>query len=122
MCLVYWLQQLDKSSVSYAAVFDLRESTGLTGSQYPWLSSSVYVAQLVFQPLSSYALIVFPGESSSLPTNAQLALKLTERSPTVKYWVMFNFTAWSICTAATSAATNFTGLIICRILLGVFEA
>lgn len=35
---------------------------------------------------------------------------------------MFNFTAWSICTAATAAATNFTGLLICRILLGVFEA
>jgi hypothetical protein len=26
LCLVYWIQQLDKSSVSYAAVFDLRES------------------------------------------------------------------------------------------------
>jgi hypothetical protein len=25
LCLVYWVQQLDKSSVSYAAVFDLRE-------------------------------------------------------------------------------------------------
>lgn len=25
LCLVYWIQQLDKSSVSYAAVFDLRE-------------------------------------------------------------------------------------------------
>lgn len=25
LCLVYWVQQLDKSSVSYAAVFDLRK-------------------------------------------------------------------------------------------------
>lgn len=25
LCLVYWIQQLDKSSVSYAAVFDLRK-------------------------------------------------------------------------------------------------
>lgn len=25
LCLVYWVQQLDKASVSYAAVFDLRE-------------------------------------------------------------------------------------------------
>jgi hypothetical protein len=62
MCIVYWLQQLDKSSVSYAAVFDLRESTKLVGTQYSWLTSAVYVAQLVFQPLSSYALIVFPGK------------------------------------------------------------
>ncbi|KAJ9092848.1 hypothetical protein QFC19_008572 [Naganishia cerealis] len=25
LCLVYWVQQLDKASVSYAAVFDLRK-------------------------------------------------------------------------------------------------
>jgi len=40
----------------------------------------------------------------------------------VKYWVMFNFTAWSIVTACTAIAHNFTGLLICRILLGMFEA
>jgi hypothetical protein len=57
---------MDKSSVSYAAVFNLQTETGLVGTQYSWLSSIVYVAQLVCQPLSSYALIVFP----------------------VKYWVM----------------------------------
>lgn len=100
MCLVYLLQQLDKQTVSNAAVFDLRESTGLTGTEYPWLTSGVYVMQLVCQPLSSYALIVFP----------------------VKYWVMFNMISWSIVTACTAAATNFTGLIIARLLLGAFEA
>jgi MFS family permease len=92
--------QLDKSSVSYAAVFDLREATHLVGTQYSWLTSVVYVAQLCFQPLSSYALIVLP----------------------VKYWVMFNFISWSIITIATAAAHNFTGLVICRLLLGAFEA
>lgn len=35
---------------------------------------------------------------------------------------MFNMISWSIVTACTGAATNFTGLIICRILLGAFEA
>jgi MFS family permease len=100
MCIVYWIQQLDKSSVSYAAVFDLQTETNLKGTQYSWLTSAVYLAQLICQPLSSYALIVFP----------------------VKYWVMANFTAWSIVTACTGAATNFTGLLICRILLGAFEA
>lgn len=85
MCLTYFIQQvragllyvspmgvpadslqMDKSSVSYAAVFNLQTEAGLVGTQYSWLSSIVYVAQLVCQPLSSYALIVFP----------------------VKYWVM----------------------------------
>jgi hypothetical protein len=66
MCIVYWLQQLDKSAVSYAAVFNLQTETNLQGSEYSWLTSVVYISQLICQPLSSYALIVFP----------------------VKYWVM----------------------------------
>jgi hypothetical protein len=52
-------------------VFNLQQETNLVGSEYSWLSSIVYIAQLVCQPLSSYALIVFP----------------------VKYWVIFNMTA-----------------------------
>lgn len=60
MLLVYFLQQLDKSSLSYTSVFGIVEEAGLVGSQYSWLSSVVYVAQLVFQPLSSYALVRLP--------------------------------------------------------------
>lgn len=86
--------------MSYSAVFDLAKETHLHGTQYSWLSSVVYCAQLVCQPLSSYALIVFP----------------------VKYWVMFNMIAWSIVTICTTAGHNFTTLLICRLLLGVFEA
>ncbi|EAL19997.1 hypothetical protein CNBF3240 [Cryptococcus deneoformans B-3501A] len=100
MCMVYMIQQLDKGAVSQAAVFDLREETNLQGSEYSWLSSCVYVSQLIFQPLSSYALVVFP----------------------VKYWVMFNFIAWSIVTICTTAAKSFAGLLVARILLGAFEA
>nr|WVH01934.1 allantoate transporter [Naematelia aurantialba] len=100
MCLTYLLQQLDKSSVSYGAVFDLQKETGLVGTQYSWLTSIVYVAQLICQPLSSYALVAFP----------------------VRYWVTFNMASWAIVTACTSAARNFTGLIICRLFLGMFEA
>ncbi|WRT69284.1 uncharacterized protein IL334_006268 [Kwoniella shivajii] len=95
MCIVYCIQQLDKGAVAQGAVFDLRESTGLKGSQY-----SCYISQLICQPLSSYALVVFP----------------------VKYWVMFNFIAWSVVTICSAAATNFTGLLIARLLLGAFEA
>ncbi|WVQ65513.1 uncharacterized protein L199_003689 [Kwoniella botswanensis] len=100
MCLTYFLQQLDKSSLSYAAVFDIQKEANLVGNQYSWLNSIVYFAQLGLQPVSSYALIAFP----------------------IKYWVTFNMLAWSIVTVCTGAAKNFTGLIICRLLLGIFEA
>ncbi|ORY25070.1 major facilitator superfamily domain-containing protein [Naematelia encephala] len=100
MCLTYFIQQMDKSALGWAAIFDLQAETHLVGSQYSWLSSVGYFAQLVFQPLSSYALIVFP----------------------VKYWLMFNMISWGIVTICTAAATNFHGFLVCRILLGAFEA
>ncbi|ORX39563.1 major facilitator superfamily domain-containing protein [Kockovaella imperatae] len=100
MCLVYFIQQMDKSSLSWSAVFSIQAEAHLVGVEYSWLSSCVYVAQLVCQPLSAYALIVFP----------------------VKYWVVFNYACWSIVTCCTAAAHNFASLLICRILLGAFEA
>lgn len=60
LLLVYFLQQLDKSSLSYTGVFNISGEAHLVGTQYSWLGSVVYVAQLVFQPLSAYALIHFP--------------------------------------------------------------
>ena len=78
----------------------MQEEVNLVGSEYSWLTSVVYCAQLVCQPLSAYALIVFP----------------------VKYWVIFNMAAWSIVTMCTTAGHNFVTLLICRMLLGAFEA
>ncbi|RSH89875.1 hypothetical protein EHS25_001861 [Saitozyma podzolica] len=100
MCIIYTIQNMDKQTLSYSAVFDLQGETHLVGTQYSWLTSAVYCIQLVAQPLSSYALVVFP----------------------VKYWVMFNYFAWSACLTCLAAAHNFTGLLIGRILLGGFEA
>ncbi|KZT60604.1 MFS general substrate transporter [Calocera cornea HHB12733] len=100
MLLVYFLQQMDKSSVSYASVFNLQAETGLVGNQYAWLTSIVYVAQLVFQPLSSFALVKLP----------------------VGKWVLFNVFCWGVCVACMGAAKNFAGLITARFFLGVFEA
>ena len=113
---------MDKSSVSYAAVFNLQKEAHLVGIEYSWLSSVVYCAQLVCQPISGYALIVFP----------------------VKYWVMFNMTMCesflgstlflgrntqidghglgTVVTMVTASATNFVGLLLCRLFLGCFEA
>lgn len=50
-CLIYLNQQLDKSSVAFAAVFGFREDAGMTNSsEYAWLTTIIYIAQLVFQP------------------------------------------------------------------------
>ncbi|KAL0061392.1 hypothetical protein AAF712_011793 [Marasmius tenuissimus] len=98
--LVYFLQQLDKSSLSYTSVFGIVEETGLKGTQYSWLSSVVYLAQLVWQPISSYLLV---------------------RLPISKY-LFVNVFMWGVVVACTAAAHDFKGLLTARFFLGLFEA
>ncbi|KAF1927940.1 uncharacterized protein M421DRAFT_5606 [Didymella exigua CBS 183.55] len=42
-CVTYMLQSIDKTTLSYAAVFDLREDTNLVGKEYSWLGSLFYL-------------------------------------------------------------------------------
>ncbi|KAJ7703005.1 major facilitator superfamily domain-containing protein [Mycena rosella] len=100
MLMVYFLQQLDKSSLSYTSVFGIVSETGLVGTQYSWLSSIVYVAQLIWQPCSSYFLVKLP----------------------LSKYLFFHVFMWGVCVAASAAATNFKGLITARFFLGLFEA
>ncbi|KAF8686433.1 Major Facilitator Superfamily [Rhizoctonia solani] len=100
MLMVYFLQQLDKSSLSYTSVFGIVSDTNLVGSQYSWLGSIVYVAQLIWQPVSSYFLVKLP----------------------VGKYLFFNVFMWGVIVASTAAAHNFSGLIATRFFLGIFEA
>ncbi|KAF8754606.1 Major Facilitator Superfamily [Rhizoctonia solani] len=100
MLMVYFLQQLDKSSLSYTSVFGIVSDTNLVGSQYSWLGSIVYVAQLIWQPVSSYFLVKLP----------------------VGKYLFFNVFMWGVIVASTAAAHNFSGLITTRFFLGIFEA
>ncbi|KAL0579642.1 hypothetical protein V5O48_002338 [Marasmius crinis-equi] len=98
--LVYFLQQLDKSSLSYTSVFGIVEETGLVGTQYSWLSSIVYLAQLVWQPISSYLLVKLP----------------------ISKYIFVNVFMWGAVVACTAAAHDFKGLLTARFFLGIFEA
>ncbi|KAF5376222.1 hypothetical protein D9615_008548 [Tricholomella constricta] len=98
--LVYFLQQLDKSSLSYTTVFGIIEDTNLVGSQYSWLSSVVYAAQLVWQPISSYLLVRFP----------------------VAKYLFVHVLIWGAIVAITAAAKDFEGLLATRFFLGISEA
>lgn len=97
---IYFLQQLDKSTLSYASVFGLVEKAHLHGSMYSWLGSGVYAAQLVFQPLVSYLLVKVPL-GKFMAASALL---------------------WGISLSCMTAANTFPGLMVCRLFLGVFEA
>lgn len=97
---IYFLQQLDKSTLSYASVFGLIEKAHLHGQMYSWLGSVVYVAQLVFQPLVSYLLVKVP----------------------LGKFMAVSALLWGIALSCMTAAETFSGLLVCRLFLGIFEA
>jgi MFS family permease len=100
LLVVYCLQSLDKTSLSYASVFGLIDDAHLHGQQYSWLGSIVYLAQLVMQPLVAYFLV-------KLPTGKFTASMVL---------------CWGITLTGMTAATNYGGLFATRLLLGAFEA
>ncbi|PVH76097.1 allantoate permease [Cadophora sp. DSE1049] len=97
---VYFLQQLDKSTLSYASVFGLVEDANLKGEDYSWLGSIVYIAQLVMQPLIAYVLV---------------------KLPTGKFAGAMVF-CWGAVLSCMAVAHNFQGLFAARFFLGCFEA
>jgi hypothetical protein len=97
---IYFLQQLDKSTISYASVFGIVEKAQLHGQQYSWLGGSIYLAQLVFQPLVAYLLVKVP----------------------LAKFLAVSCLLWGIALSCMTAATTFGQLLACRIFLGIFEA
>lgn len=100
LCGTYLLQYIDKQALGYGAVFDLFTSTGMTNDQYSWMASIFYFAYLVAEWPASY---------------------MAQHYPTGKV-VSLCVICWGTILTCTAACQNFTGLAVCRFLLGVFEA
>lgn len=100
LMLAYFFQQLDKSSLAYVSIFGIVEDAHLVGSQYSWLASIIYLAQLFMQPFVAFIIV-------KIPTGKLLAA------------VIF---LWGTSQAIMSACTDFASLAALRFLLGVFEA
>ncbi|KAK5145357.1 hypothetical protein LTR32_002867 [Rachicladosporium monterosium] len=97
---IYCLQSLDKTALSYASVFGLIKDTNLKGQEFSWLGAIVYVAQLVWQPCVAYFLV-------KLPLGKFCATMVL---------------CWGITLCGMSAAHDFGGLMAARFVLGSFEA
>lgn len=96
----YFLQQLDKSSLSYTSVFNIQADANLHGKQYSWLGSILYFAQLVMQPLGALLLV-------KLPTGKLISTA-----------IFF----WGVTMCGTAACRNFSQLTAARFILGSFES
>ncbi|PWN48501.1 MFS general substrate transporter [Violaceomyces palustris] len=99
MVVTYFLQSLDKGILSLASIMGIQEDWKLKGQQYSWLTTCVYLAILVAEYPQNRALQVLP----------------------INRWLGFCIISWGAVTACSAAIHNFTGAVIARSLLGVFE-
>lgn len=100
MIITYFLQALDKGTMSFASIMGIREQTGLDGQKYSWLTTCIYIAVLVVE----------------YPTNW-----IIQRVPIAKY-LGINVCLWGAMLALHAACHIFAGLVTVRTLLGIFEA
>ena len=100
MCVVYGLNYLDKTTLSYASIMGLETDLNLTKNNYQWLGSIFYFGYLGFE----------------YPTS-----RLLQRLPLAKYSA-FNIILWGLTLSCTAATSNFAGIASVRLILGIFEA
>ncbi|KAH8645671.1 major facilitator superfamily domain-containing protein [Xylariales sp. PMI_506] len=96
----YAFNFMDKTILSSAAVFGLKDDNHLVGQQYSWVSSVFYFGYLFW---------TYP------------ATLLVARLPVGKY-LAINTLFWGAVVALTAACSSYGGLITVRFLLGVAEA
>ncbi|KAL1977290.1 hypothetical protein VTN31DRAFT_149 [Thermomyces dupontii] len=100
MCVVYMMNYLDKTTLSYASVMGLKEDLHLVGDNYQWLGSLFYFGYLAWE----------------YPTG-----QLLQRMPLGKYsavWIIL----WGAVLSCFAAVHNFSGAVAIRFMLGVSEA
>lgn len=49
LCITYALQSIDKTTLGYAAVFDLEPDLNLQGTEYSWLGAIFYLGYLAWE-------------------------------------------------------------------------
>ncbi|CAI7639799.1 unnamed protein product [Penicillium manginii] len=100
------LQALTQSTLPFASIMGLIEDTGMrrpdgrTSQQYSWLTTGMYLVMLVAEYPQNY---------------------IISKAPLAKY-LGFCMMCEGFIVASHAACVNFTGLIIGRCLLGIFEA
>lgn len=99
MVVTYFMQALDKGTISSVSIMGIIEDANLVGQQYLWLTTCTYFAILAFE----------------FPTNV-----LIQKIPVVKY-LAFNIIAWGTVLAFHAMGLNFTILVVLRTMLGAFE-
>lgn len=102
MVFTYFLQALDKGTMSFAAIMGIRQDVpGLEkNANFAWLTTCIYLAILVVE----------------YPINWTI-----QRVPVAKF-LSLNIILWSITLCLHAVCFSFPALVAIRTLLGIFEA
>ncbi|KAL3463618.1 major facilitator superfamily domain-containing protein [Aspergillus heterothallicus] len=100
LCLTYALQSIDKTTLSYAAVFGLEEDLHLKGTEFSWLGAIFYLGYLVWEFPTSIFL-------QKLPIN---------------YFMAGTVIIWGAVLMLHGSSFNFSSQAAARTFLGAFEA
>ncbi|KAG9238685.1 major facilitator superfamily domain-containing protein [Amylocarpus encephaloides] len=100
MVFTYFLQAIDKGTMSFASIMGLPQDLKLKGQEFSWLTTCIYITILVVE----------------YPTN-----RLIQRLPIAKY-LGFSIICWGAVLALQAVSKNFTHIVVLRSLLGGFEA
>ncbi|KAL8779382.1 MAG: hypothetical protein Q9194_001479 [Teloschistes cf. exilis] len=103
---VYFLQFLDKTTLSYTAVMGIRTDTHLKGQNYSNLSMLFYIG-------TAYPSLL----AAEFPTQY-----LAQRISRLGLYLGLNIMTWGLILGFHAACTSFAGLCVVRTLLGVFES
>ena len=97
---MYFFNFLDRNAMVSARINSLEEDLNLQGTQYQTCVSILFVGYLLGQ----------------VPSN----MIMNRVKPA--WWMSFWMFAWAIVSTLNCLVHNFTGLLVCRFLLGVTEA
>ncbi|EED21857.1 MFS allantoate transporter, putative [Talaromyces stipitatus ATCC 10500] len=100
MCVVYGMNYLDKTTISYASIMGMQKDLRLKGNDYQWLGSMFYFGYLGWE---------YP------------ASQLLQRMPLGKYSAIC-VVLWGMVLACFAAVSNFGGAVTIRLFLGICEA
>lgn len=98
--LIYLVAQIDRSNMSNAVVLGLIEDTNLTGNRFNVALTLFFVTYILFE----------------IPAN----LMCKYFGP--RFWLSFITFGFGITTMCISFVKTYPALVVCRLLLGVFEA
>ncbi|QPG75851.1 hypothetical protein FOA43_003234 [Brettanomyces nanus] len=100
LCTLYGINYVDKAALGWAVLLNFKEDLNLVGDDYSWVSAIFYFGYLGAQYPASYLLQRFPvGKVISIST-----------------------LLWGVIMFGHIGCTNYAGILVCRFLLGVFEA